>query len=276
MIALSLDFGEPVHIVSPPGYGKTTGLKYLIRHYDGYHCQVGQTSKSARDMYFMLLTTFDIYHDCRTTRDLRDKLIFTLDLKGRLSGGKRILMAVDEAQTLEATAQRELLSIQEECNLAFVMAGNGERLATRRMDKGAWEQVADRLGEEVNLPPLDEQDCEIIGCAFGVEEAAARAAVINFGLRTNVRRLVRLLTRAESLAAGTASVRLAHLQQAVTAIYGITSARDMLKPDSKYPPLFPGRPRPALPPRPSAYKCSVPTPSTPNHTGNDDSRCFEM
>ncbi|WP_208989286.1 hypothetical protein, partial [Pseudovibrio sp. POLY-S9] len=47
----------------------------------------------------------------------------------------RTLLIIDEFQTLEASAKRELLNIQETCNLALVISGNGDRIAKSDKDR---------------------------------------------------------------------------------------------------------------------------------------------
>lgn len=217
-INYALNFGEPVQIISPAGYGKTTALFYLAKEFGGVYCQVGQAHKSVPDMYRLLLTAFDFYHDCNYTRDLYQTLINRLTLNSHLNNynNPRRLLIVDEIQTLEATAQRELLNIQETCNLALVISGNGERLSTK-IDQAAWKQIDSRIGMKIVLPSLNKQDCIVMGAAFGVEGMDAYEAITNYGTQQNARDLGRLLHEAKALTAGTVGIRLYHIENALKA-----------------------------------------------------------
>lgn len=230
-IQFATTFDYPAQIVSKPGFGKTTALIHLARELDGAYCQIGAAHKSLPNLYRALLSAFDIMHDSQYIRDLHDTLIRTLHRRRdiELEGGKPLLV-VDEAQTLEATAFRELLNIQETCGIALVLSGNEERLATRNIERGAWAQIESRIGMYVSLPPLSEQDCTAIGAAYGVEGMPAYSAIKNFGMRTNVRDLVRLLRQATALTAGTNGVNLNHIETAIVGLHGRNEALSLLKP----------------------------------------------
>ncbi|MCL7998269.1 ATP-binding protein [Brucella sp. 21LCYQ03] len=231
-IVYAMNFGESVQIVSPAGYGKTTALHYLAEEFGGIYCQVGQAHKSVPDMYRLLLSAFNIYYDSNNyTRALYDTLVERLsrDISYHEVRNKRLLLIVDEVQTLEATAQRELLNIQETCNLALVISGNGERL-TSKVDRGAWDQIDSRMGMRIKLPGLSKQDCIDIGSAFGVEGMDTYEAISNYGRRTNARYLGRLLREAKALAAGTAAIQLHHIQGVMKAKGRLDDLR-LLKPE---------------------------------------------
>ena len=160
-------------------------------------------------MYRMLLSAFGIYHEGNYTRDLFGSLIRRLEPRSweRATEPRRLLI-VDEIQTLEATAQRELQNIQETCNLALVMAGNGTRLAKSKVDPQTWKQVDERLGMKIKLPALSRQDCDLIGSAYGVEGMDAYEAIANFGMQTTARHLGRLLREAKALTGDTRGIQL--------------------------------------------------------------------
>ncbi len=215
-INYTMAFGEPVRITSQAGFGKTTGLYYLAEDMGGYYCQIGQAHKSAPDMYRTLLAACEIYHDDKYTRELFNTLVDVLGRRNiwRMEHSEkgRLLIIVDEVQTLEATALRELLSIQETCQFGLVISGNGERIAKTKMDRGAWEQIDSRIGMEIKLPGLSRTDCELMGAAYGVEGMDAYQALANFGTKTTPRMLGRLLENAKRLTAGTGSIQLRHIQ----------------------------------------------------------------
>lgn len=214
-ISYALTFGEPVRITSQAGYGKTTALYYLSEELKGGYCQIGQAHKTTADMYRALLSACEIYHDANYTRDLFSVLIRNLQRRAEhrdWDEKSRYLLIVDEIQTLEATALRELLNIQETCNIALVMSGNGERIARTKIDQAAWKQIDSRIGMEINLPNLSAQDCELLGAAYGVEGMDAYEAICNFGTQTTARMLGRLLENAKRLTAGTGAIRLRHIE----------------------------------------------------------------
>ncbi|QND52788.1 ATP-binding protein [Phyllobacterium sp. 628] len=223
-IQYAQNIGSPVQIVSDPGYGKTTALYYLAKDMGGVYCHVGQSHKSVPDMYRMLLAACGIYHDCNYTRDLYGVLIRSLrPSEYALEHEPRKLLIVDEIQTLEATAQRELQNIQETCNLALVISGNGTRLARTKVDHTAWKQVDERLGMKIKLPRLDRQDCDLMGAAYGVEGMDTYNAIADFGSRTNARFLGRLLNDAKMLTSGTGGIRLHHIQTVLKAKPDLTN-----------------------------------------------------
>lgn len=214
----TMNFGEPVQVVSDPGHGKTTALYYLAKELGGVYCLAGQAHKTVPDMYRMLLAAFEIYHDCTYTRDLYNVLVRKLARTDwdRQHNPRRLLI-VDEIQTLEATAQRELQNLQETCDLALIMSGNGSRLAKSKVDQSAWKQVDERLGMKIQLPKLDRRDCDLIGAAYGVEGMDAYEAIGNFGMRTTARHLGRLLREAKMLTTGTGGIRLQHIKTVMKA-----------------------------------------------------------
>lgn len=213
-ITYAQNFGWPSRVISRPGYGKTTALFYLAEELGGIYCHVGQAQSQTPDMYRMILKAAGNSRDKTYTRDLFDELVWTFRPDywgGREDERPRQLLIVDEVQNLVATAQRELLNIQETCNLALVMSGNGERLARTRIDKAAWEQIDSRVGMEIFLGPLTRRDCEIIGAAFGVEGMDTYEAISNFGSQTSARMLGQLLDSAKRLTPHGGSIRLQHI-----------------------------------------------------------------
>lgn len=214
-IRYAFDMGEPVRITSQAGYGKTTALFYLARELGGSYCQIGQAHKSTPDMYRALLAACEIIHDRNYARDLFSLIIDRLgpDSSYTLSEkNKRRLVIIDEIQTLEAAALRELLNIQETCDLALIMSGNGERIAKSKIDQAAWKQIDSRVGMEIALPGLSRRDCDLMGAAYGVEGIDAYSAIANYGTKTTARMLGRLLESARRLTAGTGGIRLSHIE----------------------------------------------------------------
>lgn len=209
-------FQWPARIVSKAGYGKTTALYYLAQEMGATYCLAGQAHKTVPDMYRMLLTAFNIRTDRTYTRELFNDLVWNLKpSQWEIDTGapsKRHTLIVDEVQTLEATAQRELLNIQETCNLALIISGNGERLARTKIDRAAWDQIDSRIGMDITLPSLTRKDCELIGAAYGVEGMDAYEALANYGTQTTARYLGQLLDTARRLVREGGAIRLAHIE----------------------------------------------------------------
>ncbi len=225
-IQYAQSFGEPVRIVSDAGYGKTTALYYLSHEFDGVYCQVGQAHKSTADMYRLLLAAFGIWHDFNYMRDLSSKLISALTSYS----SRRTLLIVDEVQTLEATAQRELLNIQETCDIALIVSGNGDRIARSKIDYGAWKQIDSRIGMEIMLPGLSRKDCQLMGAAYGVEGLDAYNAIVNYGTKTTPRMLGRLLRNAKELTADSTAIQLKQIEATLAGNPKLGDTR-LLRPD---------------------------------------------
>lgn len=134
---------------------------------------------------------------------------------GSWSSAPRLLV-VDEVQTLEAPAFRELLRVQEKCEMGLLVAGNAERLAgTRKNDAATWEQVESRILAARYLPGPSKADCESIGSAHNVEGSDAYDLLVRFGMSTNFRALTQLLDFAARLTAGNVGIRRVHLENAI-------------------------------------------------------------
>lgn len=215
-VAFSQNFGLPTRIISKAGYGKTTALFYIAKDLGGAYCLAGHAHKTVPDMYRMLLSAFGFGVAKNYTRDLFDDLIWKLKPSEweREYGEKkpRKLLIVDEVQTLEATAQRELLNIQETCDLALVICGNGERLAKTKIDRAAWEQIDSRIGMEISLPKLTRHDCELIGSSYGLEGMDAYEAIGNYGTQMTARHLGQLLDSAKRLIRTGGTIKLQHIE----------------------------------------------------------------
>lgn len=231
-ISYAMTFGWPTRIVSQSGYGKTTALYYLTHELGGAYCLAGQAHKKTPDMYRMLLAAFGIKTDRTYARDLFNELIWKLrpsDWEREYDPKPRKLLIVDEVQTLEATAQRELLNIQETCDLALIISGNGERIAGTKIDRAAWEQIDSRIGMNIRLPGLTREDCQLIGSAYGVEGMDAYEAIANFGTQTTARILGQLLDNAKRLTRTGGAIQLQHLQTVLNGNPKLGSL-DLLKP----------------------------------------------
>lgn len=226
----------PAKITGPAGSGKTTALHYLAQEYHGTYCAMGQAHKTAADLYRMLLTVFEIYHDCRYNRDLFSHLVDGLNERWQPDERKRKLLIVDEVQTLSPMLLRELLNIQETCNLALVLSGNSERLAGGKAGRDAWEQIDSRIGMRVSVPNLTPNDCVQIAAAYGVEGMDAYSEIERIGTQSSIRRLAQILDSARMLTSEIegAAIRLPHIQHALAAMnykqsFTVKQSKGMMK-----------------------------------------------
>lgn len=221
--------GDPSYIVSKPGYGKTAALWYLSQEMGAKYWHVVGAQKSLISMYRSILAAFGIRHDCTSLHQLATKVVDSLRWNP-WAPDHRPTLFVDEFQTLEAGAKRELMAIQEDCEMVLVLGGNAERLTgDSKNDTAALEQVQRRFGMTVILPNLNKQDCIDIANAYGVEGMDAYHAAVALGTRTKASVLTKVLSRASRLSGGSA-IRLPHIQNAALGLSGDFSLAKLLVP----------------------------------------------
>ena len=206
-----------VRITSNPGRGKTFALWHICEQLGGYYCQVASEQKAGRGLWEMLLASAGVIHDCRHAGDMADLVYSRFDCRRE---SEPMLLVIDEYQNIEPAYQRELLSLQETTQIALVLAGNTVGLRRRSVDVIALEQIDDRIWHNVTVSELSAEDCCSIGVEFNVEGKDAYSAITAFGLGSNARQLVRLLTYAKALTQGQGSVQLRHIESAVLARNG--------------------------------------------------------
>lgn len=222
----------PSRVISRPGMGKTTALRHFERELDAVYCMVKAQHKDTAGMYLMLLEAYGLYRHGKTARDDANQVYRDLTRSEFVGEGWQVTqherpLLVDEYQTLEATALRELLNIVEECRIPLVLCGNGERLAKeRKADRAALAQVWNRVRPTYRIDPPDADDCRTIAIEFDVEfDHATYAALAAYGGRSSVRDLVCLLGEAKAYASA-GVIKLHHIETAVLTIH---DSRDALK-----------------------------------------------
>jgi DNA transposition AAA+ family ATPase len=228
----ALSWPYPSRVISRPGMGKTTALRHFEGEVGAVYCMVKAQHKDTPGMYQMLMAAYGMYREGKSTRD--DALQVYRDLKRSAFDGENWTLRrhdrpllVDEYQTLEATALRELLNIVEECQIPLVLCGNGARLAKeRKADQAALDQIWNRVRPTYQIDPPDGDDCRKLAVEFDVEfDRATYDALAMYGANTSVRDLVCLLGEARAVA-GPGVIKLHHIETAVLTLYG---RRDALK-----------------------------------------------
>ena len=216
---MSLKIGFPVRLIGRPGTGKTCAMWHVAQEMEDIYCEVTAGCKNVKGMYEMLLRAIDCPSGRNHVSDIADLVFLKYSPDTVLFRGewveKRYRVFVDEIQTMEAPALRELLRVQERCQIGLILAGNEERLAGGTKDTATLEQIESRILPPRRLPGPSKQDCELIGTSFGVEEMPAYKALAEFGMSTNFRALVQMLTVAKHLTAGTTGIRLQHIEAAM-------------------------------------------------------------
>lgn len=236
MADMSILHRKPVRIVGRPGTGKSTALWHVAEAMGGRYCEIAQASKAPKGMFETLIKTAGQWgaHSQRTAIGLlSDEVYSYYEPRHTFAAGSWVslpqLLVVDEVQTLEATAFRELLRVQEKCEMGLVVAGNEERLAgTRQKDAATWEQVESRILITRHLPGPSKEDCESIGSAHNVEGSDGYAVLVRYGMSTNFRALTHLLEVAASLTGGNVGIRRAHLEAALALVSPKTNLQKLL------------------------------------------------
>lgn len=218
----------PSRVISRPGMGKTTALKHFASDLEAVYCSVQARYKKTEGMYLMLMAAYGPEPDKEVARDNARQLYSELPQLDYAC----IPLVVDEYQTLEATALRELLNIVAECKIPLVLVGNGERLAKEpKDDRPALEQIWNRVRPTYVIDPPDLEDCRAFAIEFDVEcKQPTYAALAAYGAKTSIRDLVCLLQEAREVR-GAGIVTLEDIRTAVLTIYGRRDALKLLQSD---------------------------------------------
>ena len=215
----SLLTGYASRLIGRSGTGKTCAMWHVAHEMGGIYCEVTTASKNPKGMMEMLLRAAGYRSSCNSISGIIDDVVHEYSPQVVLRGGKWIreqrLLFVDEIQTAEAPALRELLRVQEQCQFGLVLAGNEERLAGGNKDAATLKQIVSRIMPPCHLPGPSLRDCELIGASFGVEGIPAYKVIASFGTGTDFRELDKLLILAKSLTAGTTGIRLEHVEKAL-------------------------------------------------------------
>jgi DNA transposition AAA+ family ATPase len=225
----ALKWPYPARVISKPGMGKTTALLHFAQEFEAVYCTVQARYKDTAGVYLMLMAAYELVPDKESARDHARQLYSELP---QLDYACCCPLVVDEYQTLEATALRELLNIVAECKIPLVLVGNGERLAKERKDeRPALEQIWNRVRPTYRIDPPDFEDCRAFAIEFDVEcKQPTYAALAAYGVKTSVRDLVCLLQEAREVR-GAGVITLEDIRTAVLTIHGRRDALKLLQSD---------------------------------------------
>lgn len=238
----ALATGKAVRVFGDPGLGKTVSLLKLVENTGARMMTVTQRSKSTMGMYDAIIRSFGEIPDCQYLRQFIDRAerivgipphkteaFDPVDFKNYGWNPARLLI-VDEYQTLEPTALRDLLEFSWNTQLPLFLSGNSESLADRsKQSRQAQEQLNQRLLWSFKIGKPSYRDCRNIGIEFNVEGADAYEAVAAFGMRKSLRELVVLLEKAMLFMGDSGSIKLPTLEMTLLANGG-EQALKLLKP----------------------------------------------
>jgi AAA domain len=229
-----------VRVIGDSGLGKTVALTKLVHETGARMFTVTQTNKSTGGMYQAISTAFNYGRDGQYLRQFETNAKYAVAINPQedmyegdpltsLHGQARILL-VDEYQTFEATALRELQEFCRNMQLPLLLCGNSESLADRsKLSRQAIEQLRQRMLMCAVIGKPSNRDCRDIGVSFNVEGVETYEALTAYGMRTSLRELVDLLQKATVITGGEGSIKRATLEAALLH-YGGESALKLLSP----------------------------------------------
>ena len=232
-IEMSVSLGEPTAIVGPSGTGKSSALQHYAPIYRATYCECADFNKTTIGVFRMLIAAYRLPTDAKHAADMADILYNRLAPHESWYSRQYPVdppqpLFIDEWQTLEPSAQRELLRLTETCRIPLVVSGNGQSLRTRK-HMGALEQISTRLSSVFHTEQLTRDDAISICIDWNVEGAAERELVWRLAQAMPFRELNVRLVAARADRGDAGSIRLANLAAAIHAIDAPEKARLLLK-----------------------------------------------
>ena len=169
-IGVARDTPTVISISGAPGTGKTTALLHQMEKFDAYYCTITNAHKSTRGLMILLLEVFHLYsvHRRSSINDIHNALYGQLQSYGSLCGSKPELLIIDECQSLDDLAMRELMALQEHSGISVVLSGNDHRLAQSKSHDSAIGQIARRIDWRIRLGKPSKEDCEAFCAEYNV------------------------------------------------------------------------------------------------------------
>ncbi len=220
-IELAMALVAPVAINGPSGTGKSSALIHFAPAYRATYCECSDFNKTPIGAFRMLMAAYGFRSDAKQYAEMAAILYERLnwrsfDHQGQPNPKAPEPLFVDEWQTLEPAAQREILRLAETCRLPLVLSGNGESLRSRR-NRVALEQISTRITAVFETERLSHEDSVSICIDWNVEGAPERKLVWRLAQAMPFRELNRILVAARAHRGAAGSIVLANLSAAVTA-----------------------------------------------------------
>lgn len=218
---MSMAVGYPTRLIGRPGTGKSSALWHVAKEMGGSYCEITGAGKNIKSVFELLLSSINKRCGKNHLSAIADAVYYEFEPQqtwcSEMNDFRFMprLVFIDEIQTIEATAFRELLRVQERCSLALVLAGNEERLAADNKDAATWAQIESRIMPPQHLPGPSRKDCELIGSTYNVEGTNAYALLAAYGVATNFRALVQLLEVSKRLTGDATGIRCDHIEAAI-------------------------------------------------------------
>ncbi len=220
MTVETASFSEPSPslIIGTPGNGKTTTLlKLASEDRRIMYIQASDGDKNLNGLLKTLLNAMEVNTDRRHAADLEELVVDRL--RNRMwwcyENSADHIIFVDEYQSYDLRAIRELMRICEATNVPLVLSGNDEKLKASKTEQTATDQINSRIGITVNVGNPSEKDCKNIGVSYNVEGKDAYDLLIKYGCNHSLRSLVRILDVCHSMTGGKGSVKKFHIEEAI-------------------------------------------------------------
>ena len=207
-----------LQILSKPGMGKTYTAKLIAQeHKDAIIITATREFRSFGGVVDCIINATEIYTNARYNREK------VAVLKSNLETWPGAFLICDEAQNLDGEALRFLLELWDEFKIPIILLGNRDLIRKTRGDEAAFDQIANRVTDRIELSNPTQTDVE----SFCVEYNVAREAyprMITWGQTVAFRDIADVL---ENAAAAIASgpVRLDDISHAIKDRFGEKSAR---------------------------------------------------
>ena len=228
-ISAARDTPMVISISGAPGTGKTTALLHQMQKFDAFYCTITNAHKSTRGLMILLLETFHLYavHRRSSIYDIHNALYGQLPNYGISRCSKPELLIVDECQSLDNSAMRELLALQEHSGISVVLSGNDHRLAQSKSHDSAIGQIARRIDWRIRLGKPSKEDCEAFCAEYNVAFDQV-SLITKIGQETSIDTIVKIITRAQIYCGGVGQVKRQHLQPAISSIFNSKEAAKLL------------------------------------------------
>ena len=120
---------SPVLVVGKPGNGKSTALlKLELEQSNIVYIQASSSQTNLNGLLEGLLAAMDVHHGRKHLRDMMELVMDNFD-------SQQLIVLVDEYQTFNLNAIRELMRMCESSLTPLVLVGNKERLKATGSEK---------------------------------------------------------------------------------------------------------------------------------------------